>query len=204
MPSILCVFVFHTTVVCHIQRSIGYQLEKNTSHGCLKENQNAPRPSELLVFVVFFTSSTDRASTIPSNIRNIYIRGCQSSNTWSAEQKKIRGTSTKLQRQQKKNTNKQKQKRQIKKGTRITKHTCQKKIDEGHSVERIWHSASREQSDTLPGSQPCTQTLANPARGLLNREKRTREKSGSTPLPPPYGCQSCSGSDNFSLVSVRA
>ena len=40
--------------------------------------------------VVFFTL-TDRASTIPSN-----TRGCQSG-TWSAGQKKIRGTSTKLQ-----------------------------------------------------------------------------------------------------------
>ena len=30
--------------------------------------------------------------------------------------------------------------------------TCQKKIDDGHSIERVWHSAS----DTLPGSQPCT------------------------------------------------
>ena len=40
--------------------------------------------------VVFFTL-TDRASTIPSN-----IRGCQSG-TWSAGQEKISGTSTKLQ-----------------------------------------------------------------------------------------------------------
>ena len=37
------------------------------------------------------TTLTDRASTIPSN-----TRGCQSG-TWSAGQKKIRGTSTKLQ-----------------------------------------------------------------------------------------------------------
>ena len=44
----------------------------------------------VVVVVVFFTL-TDRASTIPSN-----TRGCQSG-TWSAEQKKIRGTSTKLQ-----------------------------------------------------------------------------------------------------------
>ena len=44
-----------------------------------------------------------------------------------------------------------------KKGTGITKYTCQEKIDEGHSIERVWHSASREPSDTLPGSQPCTQ-----------------------------------------------
>ena len=84
---------------------------------CLKKFQNAPRPSEHppvkemskrsggiidrlqilqnccyfdVVVVVFFTL-TDRASTIPNN-----TRGCQSG-TWSAGQKKIRGTSTKLQ-----------------------------------------------------------------------------------------------------------
>ena len=45
---------------------------------------------EYVVVVVFF-ALTDRASTIPSN-----TRGCQSG-TWSAAQKKIRGTSTKLQ-----------------------------------------------------------------------------------------------------------
>ena len=44
----------------------------------------------VVVVVVFFTL-TDRASTIPSN-----IGGCQSG-TWSAGQKKIRRTSTKLQ-----------------------------------------------------------------------------------------------------------
>ena len=54
-----------------------------------------------MVVVVFFTL-TDRASTIPSNIRS-----CQSG-TWSAGQKDIRGTSTKLQLEQKKNTNTQK------------------------------------------------------------------------------------------------
>ena len=43
----------------------------------------------VVVVVVFFTL-TDRASTIPS-----IIRGCQSG-TWSAGQKEIRGTSTKL------------------------------------------------------------------------------------------------------------
>ena len=63
----------------------------------LKKNQNAPRLSDnyhvnltTVVVVVFFTL-TDRASTIPNN-----TRGCQSG-TWSAGQKKIRGTSTKLQ-----------------------------------------------------------------------------------------------------------
>ena len=54
-------------------------------------------------FVFVFFTLTDRASTIPSN-----IRGCQPGTTWSAGQKKIRGTSTKLQWEQKKNTNTQK------------------------------------------------------------------------------------------------
>ena len=30
------------------------------------------------------------------------------------------------------------------KGTGITKYTSQRKIDDGHSIERVWHSASRE------------------------------------------------------------
>ena len=62
-----------------------------------REVQTAVRlmlPGELakhaVVVVVFFTL-TDRASTIPNN-----TRGCQSG-TWSAGQKKIRETSTKLQ-----------------------------------------------------------------------------------------------------------
>ena len=46
------------------------------------------------------------------------------------------------------------------KRTRVAKNTCQKKIDDGHSIERVWHRASREPSDTLPGSQPCTQTCS--------------------------------------------
>ena len=45
----------------------------------------------LVVVVVVFFTLTDRASTIPNN-----TRGCQSG-TWSAGQKNIRGTSTKLQ-----------------------------------------------------------------------------------------------------------
>ena len=85
---------------------------------------------------MFFTL-TDRASTIPSN-----TRGCQSgSSTWSAGQEKIRGTSTKLEQEhENKDKNKKRQK-------------------ERRALEReSWYSASREPSDTLPGSQPCTQT----------------------------------------------
>ena len=58
---------------------------------CLKKNQNAPRPSEhppvmgeKYVVVVF--TLTDRASTIPSN-----IRGCQSG-TWSQRGTKVNGS----------------------------------------------------------------------------------------------------------------
>ena len=94
-----------------------------------------------------FTLLTDQASTIPSN--NI-----RDSGTWSAGQKKIRGTSTKLQGEQK-YTTKNKIKRQKE---RNNKYTCQKKIEEEHSIERVRYSASREPSDTLPGSQPCTRT----------------------------------------------
>ena len=60
---------------------------------CQVPSAGSPRKVNYLyvvVVVVFFTL-TDRASTIPSN-----TRGCQSG-TWSAGQKKIRGTSTKLQ-----------------------------------------------------------------------------------------------------------
>ena len=32
------------------------------------------------------------------------------------------------------------------KGTRIATYTFQKKIDDGHSIEGVWHSASREPS----------------------------------------------------------
>ena len=32
-------------------------------------------------------------------------------------------------------------------------HTCHKKIELGHSIERVWHSTSHEPSDTPPGSQ---------------------------------------------------
>ena len=64
-----------------------------------------------------------------------------------------------LEKQNKnKNKTKQKQTKNDKKKT-ITQSTSQKKIGEGHSIERVWYnSASRELSDTLPGSQPCTQT----------------------------------------------
>ena len=92
-----------------------------------------PPVMNLEIVVVFFTL-TDRASTIPSN-----IRGCQPG-TWSAGQKKIRGTSTKEAPMRAKEKHKH-TKNDKEKGTGITKYTCQKKIDEGHSIERVWHSA---------------------------------------------------------------
>ena len=100
---------------------------------------------EKLMCVCVFFKLTDRASAIPSN-----IRGYQSG-TRSAGKEKIRVTSTTLQRE---HENKNKTKNDKNKGTI----TCQKNIEEGHSIERVWYSASRVPSDTLPGSQPCTQT----------------------------------------------
>ena len=76
-------------------------------------NQSINQIDQLLyvvVVVVFFTLLTDRASTIPSN-----IRGCQSG-TWSAGQKNIRGTSTKNTNT---NTNKQKRQRERNKNNKI-------------------------------------------------------------------------------------
>ena len=37
----------------------------------------------------------------------------------------------------------------------------------------------------LPTRKKLLYTLANPARGLLNREKKKKKKSGSAPPPPP-------------------
>ena len=72
--------VFLVVVDSHIQRIVLATEETTVTQ------QVNHRP----VVAVFFTL-TDRASTIPNN-----TRGCQSG-TWSAGQKKIRGTSTKLQ-----------------------------------------------------------------------------------------------------------
>ena len=95
----------------------------------------------VLVVVAVFTL-TDRASTIPSN-----IRGCQSRTCVPGLLDRKRSQEH-LQREQK-NTTKSKIKRQ-KKGA-ITKCICQKNIEERPSIGRVWYSASREPSDTLPG-----------------------------------------------------
>ena len=76
-----CKFVQDVSVGVHIFLVVEQSSLESQSRGCAKPP----------ILVVFFTL-TDRASTIPSN-----IRGCQSGTTWSAGQKKIRGTSTKLQ-----------------------------------------------------------------------------------------------------------
>ena len=112
---------------------------------------NTIYPYSTLLCVVFFTL-TDRASTIPSTV--IYyvvanpVRGLL--DIKRSEEHLPSSSESKRKTQTNKNDKE--------KGTRITKYACQKKIDEGHSIERVWHSASREPSDTLPGSQPYTQT----------------------------------------------
>ena len=77
----------------HIDWSMVTCPGSNQSFGINTLRFTDPVPTDCrqyVVVVVFFTL-TDRASTIPDN-----TRGCQSG-TWSAGQKKIRGTSTKLQ-----------------------------------------------------------------------------------------------------------
>ena len=108
-----------------------------------------PGTQTVVVVVVVFFTLTDRASTIPSN-----LRGCQSG-TWSAGQKEVRGTFIKRTKKNYKE-----------KGTRITKYTCQKKIkkiDEGHSRERVWHRVSRESSYTLPDRNHAPKRVASTA-----------------------------------------
>ena len=68
------------------------------------------------------------------------IRGCQS-DTWSAGHKNIenvRGTCTKFQRDHK---NEKHNKNDKTKGTLTQSTTCQKNIEEGHSIER-WYTAA--------------------------------------------------------------
>ena len=54
-----------------------------------------------------------------------------------------------------------KQNRNDKKKGTITKYTCQKKMEEGHSIERVWYNASREPSDTGLGSQQAPKRVAS-------------------------------------------
>ena len=103
-----------------------------------------------VIDVVFFTL-TDRASTIypvlyvvANPVRGLLDRKRSEEHLPSSNESKRKTQTNKNDKE---------------KGTRIAKYTCQKKID-GHSIERVWHSASREPSDTLPGSQPCTQTCS--------------------------------------------
>ena len=83
----------------------------------------------VVVVVVVLLTLTDRASTIPSN-----TRGCQSG-TWSAGQKKIKGHLP-SSNESKRKTQTHKKKTTKRKGTGITKYPVQKKINEGHSIER--------------------------------------------------------------------
>ena len=83
---------------------------------------------------------------------------------------------------------KHKQTKMTKRGIKIAKYTCQKKIDDVHLIERVWHSASREPSDTLPGSQPCTQTRSiyhiPYSQGLSFHYRHNRRRLGSPWVGP--------------------
>ena len=95
----LCILLFLFLSLCRFLCVLVFLLLSLELGRCSSDLLLSSRPRTGLattyIVVVFFTL-TDRASTIPSN-----TRGCQSG-TWSAGQKKIRGTSTKLQREQRK------------------------------------------------------------------------------------------------------
>ena len=90
----------------------------------------------LVVVVVVFFTLTDRASTIPSN-----TRGCQSGTyviCWTEKRSEEHLPSSNESKEKHKHTND----KEI--GTGITKYTGQRKINERHSIERVWHSAGRD------------------------------------------------------------
>ena len=103
----------------------------------------------LNVAVVVFFTLTNRASTIRGWLPIRYVV------CWTEKDQRNIYQAPMRAKEKHKHTKNDKEK-----GTGITKYTGQKKINEGHSIERVWHSASREPSDTLPGSQPCTQKNA--------------------------------------------
>ena len=96
----------------------------------------------VVVFVAVFFTLTDRVSTIPSN-----IRGCQSGGLLDRKR-------SEKHLQSSNESTPTKQKRQNK-GT-ITQSTCQKKIEEGRSIERGWYSTSREPSSQRLSISLCS------------------------------------------------
>ena len=58
-------------------------------------------------------------------------------------------------------------------------------FDEGNLQEVIVVVVSHISAHWLPTRKKLLYTVANPARGLLNREKKKKKKSGSAPPPPP-------------------
>ena len=90
----------------------------------------------------------------------IYIHTCVVANPvlrGLLDRKRSEGQLQSSNESEKQKQNKKQTKKREKKGI-ITQSTHQKKVEEGHSIERVSYGASCEPSDTLPGSQPCTQT----------------------------------------------
>ena len=85
------------------------------------------------------------------------------------------------------------------KRTGITKYTCQKQIDEGHSIERVWYSASREPSTTilrflalfrLPSALPDPILVPVPVIVVPVPIPATVLTSVPVPVPVPIRCSS--------------
>ena len=55
----------------------------------------------------------------------------------------------------------------------------------------------------LPTRKKLLYTVANPARGLLNREKKKKKKSGSAPPPPPPPRARCSFGEKIKNKKIK-
>ena len=90
-----------------------------------------------------FLTLTDRASTIYKYVVANPVRGLLDRKRSEGHLQSSNESVKTIQKRQNERNN-------------VTQSTDQKRVEEGHSIERVWHSASREPPDTLPELQPCT------------------------------------------------
>ena len=94
-----------------------------------------------------FFALTDRASTIYKYVVANPVRGLLDRKRSEGHLRSSNESIKTIQKRQNERNN-------------ITQSTGQNRVvEEGHSTERVWHSASREPSDTLPELQPCTSII---------------------------------------------
>ena len=96
--------------------------------------------------VVMFFTLTDRASTIYKYVVANPVRDLLDRKRSGGHLQSSNESIKTIQKRQNERDN-------------ITQSTGQNRVEEGHSTERVCHSASREPPDTLPELQPCTSII---------------------------------------------